>query len=96
MFKFFDDMGSSIARLMESRFKTHQYNLVIADRRKPTIEFYDFLQVNSDNSNRNEVIEHAKKLDDEDVEQELVAVQNQTKEAAAVQFINFLSVQRDS
>lgn len=69
---------------------------MIADRRKPTIEFYDFLQVNSDNSNRNEVIEHAKKLDDEDVEPELVAVQNQTKEAAAVQFINFLSVQRDS
>ncbi|CAA2967875.1 transcription factor MYB52-like [Olea europaea subsp. europaea] len=66
------------------------------NRRKPTIEFYDFLRVNSDNSNRNEVIEHAKKLDDEDVEPELVAVQNQTKEAAAVQFINFLSVQRDS
>ncbi|CAI9754053.1 unnamed protein product [Fraxinus pennsylvanica] len=69
------------------------------DRRKPAIEFYDFLQVNNHNSNRSEIIAHAKKLDDDDVEQELAAVQNQTKEAAAataVQFINFLSVQRDS
>ena len=58
----------------------------IADRGQ-SVEFYDFLQVNTD-SNRSEVTDTAKK-DEEEVNQ-LNAVGQQSKDSAS--FIDFLSV----
>lgn len=58
-----------------------------ADRTHQPVEFYDFLNVNTD-SNRSEVIDHARR-DDEEVEQEAMDHQNK---AAGVPFIDFLSV----
>ncbi|CBI15616.3 hypothetical protein VitviT2T_025720 [Vitis vinifera] len=58
---------------------------MLEDRTQP-VEFYDFLNVNTD-SNRSEVIDHARR-DDEEVEQE--AMDHQSK--AGVPFIDFLSV----
>ncbi|CAA2980995.1 Hypothetical predicted protein [Olea europaea subsp. europaea] len=66
------------------------------DRSKQAVEFYDFLQVNTDNSNRSEVIDHARKFHEDEVVLEPTATQNQTKADAAVPFIDFLSVCRDS
>ncbi|KAK9106605.1 hypothetical protein Syun_022616 [Stephania yunnanensis] len=51
------------------------------------IEFYDFLQVNTD-SNRSEVTNHGKN-EEEEVQQES---KEPTKEASGMQFIDFLSV----
>lgn len=62
------------------------------------MEFYNFLQVNTD-SNKSEVIDHARKDNEEDNEEEEVdqraAQSNQNKAAAAaasLPFIDFLSV----
>ncbi|KAL2461873.1 myb domain protein [Abeliophyllum distichum] len=92
--------------LTYNRKELHSHNMlhhrnIDQDRSKTAVEFYDFLQVNTDNSNRSEVIDHARKLDEEEVEQEPAAVQNQTRAAAtataaAVPFIDFLSVRGDS
>ncbi|CAA2980996.1 transcription factor MYB52-like [Olea europaea subsp. europaea] len=83
--------------IYQNQKKLHSDNMLLhmkidEDRSKQAIEFYDFLQVNTDNSNRSEVIDHARKFDDDEVEQEPAAVQNQTKADAAVPFIDFLSV----
>lgn len=53
------------------------------------IEFYDFLQVNADQSNGSEVIDNARK-EDEEVDQQ--AKGHQTKTTSGVSFIDFLSV----
>lgn len=62
--------------------------VLCTDENQPT-EFYDFLQVNTD-SNRSEVIDHARIRDDEEVEQEAVDL-HQSK-AATTELIDFLSV----
>ncbi|KAJ4842147.1 hypothetical protein Tsubulata_040828 [Turnera subulata] len=58
----------------------------LEDKKQP-IEFYDFLQVNTD-SNKSEVIDNVKR-GDEEVDQEAMEQQNK---AAGVSFIDFLSV----
>ncbi|XP_042482749.1 transcription factor MYB52-like [Macadamia integrifolia] len=55
--------------------------------RKNQIEFYDFLHINND-SNRSEVIDNARRGDDEEVEQKLKEEQNKP----TVPFIDFMSV----
>lgn len=61
-----------------------------ADRTKPKpIEFYDFLNVNTD-SNGSEVIDNARR-DDEEVEQE-EAADPRNNEGDDLPFIDFLSV----
>lgn len=61
------------------------FSCVITDKSQP-IEFYDFLQVNTD-SNKSEVIDTVRR-DDEEVDQE--AMEQQSK--GGVPFIDFLSV----
>ncbi|KAI3464186.1 hypothetical protein Pfo_020849 [Paulownia fortunei] len=67
------------------------------ERSRKAVEFYDFLQVNTD-SNRSEVIDYAIRKDNEEEEEEEVEQEavyqhiNQTKASAALQFIDFLSV----
>lgn len=63
--------------------------VLCGDEKQPT-EFYDFLQVNTD-SNRSEVIDHARIRDDEEVEQEAVDL-HQSKARVTTEFIDFLSV----
>lgn len=60
-------------------------HVVIAEKKQP-VEFYDFLQVNTE-SNGSEVIDNARR-DDEEVNQEATEQQNK----AGVPFIDFLSV----
>ncbi|XP_031092802.1 transcription factor MYB54-like [Ipomoea triloba] len=63
------------------------------DNRKKPVEFYDFLQVNTD-SNKSEVIDQYARRDDEEVEQQQAAAGNRSKPAGAggdVQFIDFFS-----
>lgn len=62
-------------------------NNIIADRSQ-SVEFYDFLQVNTDHSNKSEVTDNAKR-DDEEVNQD--AVGEQSKDGN-FPFIDFLSV----
>lgn len=59
---------------------------IIADKNQP-VEFYDFLQVNTD-STKSEVIDTARR-DDEEVDQEARVQRNAS---SGVQFIDFLSV----
>lgn len=63
-----------------------------ADKRQ-TIEFYDFLQVNTE-SNGSEVIDNARSRDDEEVNQLEAAAdkEQQQSKAAGVPFIDFLAV----
>jgi myb proto-oncogene protein len=61
--------------------------MLIADQSRP-IEFYDFLQVNTD-SNKSEVIDNARR-DDEEVDQQEALENDQSK--ADVPFIDFFSV----
>ncbi|KAF2321981.1 hypothetical protein GH714_005160 [Hevea brasiliensis] len=65
-------------------------NPSLCEGKKQAIEFYDFLQVNTDSS-RSEVIDNARR-EDEEVEQE--AMEQQRK--AGLQFIDFLSVGNSS
>lgn len=60
----------------------------VADNKNQRVEFYDFLQVNTD-STKSEVIDNARR-DDEEVDQE--ATEQQKTRA---QFIDFLSVGGD-
>lgn len=72
-------------------------NIDIEERSKG-VEFYNFLQVNTDHSNKSEVIDHAKKdkqdeeeeEDEEEVEQKAALINR--NEAASPPFIDFLSV----
>lgn len=75
-------------------------NYWINAERSKGVEFYNFLQVNTDHSNKSEVIDHAKKdkqdeeeeeeEDEDEVEQKAALINR--NEAASPPFIDFLSV----
>ncbi|KAG2667808.1 hypothetical protein I3760_15G132300 [Carya illinoinensis] len=67
--------------------------ITMLEDKRQTIEFYDFLQVNTE-SNGSEVIDNARSRDDEEVNQlEAAADQEQQQsKAAGVPFIDFLAV----
>lgn len=69
----------------------------IDEERSKGVEFYNFLQVNNDHSNKSEVIDHARKdkqdeEEEEDEEVEQKAALNDRNEATSPPFIDFLSV----
>ncbi|KAK4488987.1 hypothetical protein RD792_004778 [Penstemon davidsonii] len=67
------------------------HHINIHKERSKAVEYYDFLQVNTD-SNRSEVIDHAKKDNDEEEEVEQMHEDDDDDAVAALPFIDFLAV----
>ncbi|KAG6671132.1 hypothetical protein I3843_Q013600 [Carya illinoinensis] len=65
---------------------------MLEDKRPQPIEFYDFLQVNTESINGSEVIDNARRSDDEEVNQLDAATEQKISKAGHVPYIDFFTV----